>query len=161
VPGSRRAKVSLRSSPDGSFALVVDGVHSDSDIREIFRGGRFSLTDELPDAAHLRIALLKNAYLAACLAVGEPLSSPDADTVRAELLAAINDQGLLEVGPGSFASRLIVLRVYDEPPYPLYLATAQRGGAFVYGFGLGRFGFVSWPVPDLLDAARSFYEPRA
>ena len=159
VPGLRAGgKAALRHLGDGEFALLIDGPTSDPALTDIFRSGAFILHASEPDEASWRTALLKSAYLAACLVLGEIPVAEQAAAMRAELIAAADDPGVLAAGAGPHAKGLIVLRLFTDPPYPLYAATVEREGTIIYGFGLGRFGFVSWPLPDVFVAASAVYQ---
>ena len=61
-----------------------------------------------PDLRRIRIAALKNAYLAACLITGEILTTPEGEQVRAELMAVrdLRRQDGFTLGPAARAIRL-------------------------------------------------------
>jgi len=109
VQGARKtSRLLLRSTPDGKFVLLPEGA-VDPQIADKFQGGaNFNLHYSPPDIRRVRIAALKSAYLAACLVTGEILTTPEADQVRAELLAA-RDQRRRDtplLGPAAQAIRL-------------------------------------------------------
>jgi hypothetical protein len=51
-----------------------------------------------------------------------------------------------------FADSLRMLRGYNDPPTPLYLAAAEVDGQRLAMIGLGHYGLVSWPFADLKGA---------
>lgn len=85
LPGYRNAgDVLLRTTTTGKFALVVSASPRsglDSVLQQARVSGHLTATFTIPPDTW-KIALLKSAYLAACLHLGEVPMSSDADQVR-------------------------------------------------------------------------------
>lgn len=109
VQGARKsARLLLRSAPDGRFVLLPEGF-IDPQITEKFgAGANFDLHYSPPDQRRVRIAALKSAYLGACLIAGEILMTPEAEQVRAELMAAreLRRSDSVILGPAATSMRL-------------------------------------------------------
>lgn len=149
VVGVRRGRgVALLYQGDGTLVCVLD--RADPSVGEMLRNGSVEVGFRPPRRDLWRTALLKHAYLAACVYLQVIPVSPHANFVRDELLDA-RDAG---VGHriGLFADSLRMLRGYNDPPTPLYLAAAEVDGQRLAMIGLGHYGLVSWPFADLKGA---------
>ena len=88
VPGARKtSRLLYRETPDGSFVLVPEGYFDPAISSKFAPGEDFELSYAPPDTRRVRLAVLKNTYLGACLIKGEIITSPEAEQVRAELMA--------------------------------------------------------------------------
>lgn len=159
VPGHRRAsRLTVRSTPDGSFVLLMDG-DADPAIRDLLLSGQLDLTALEPDRNRVRLGLLKHAFLAAFL-LGGPLEGPAADAVRADLLAARNARRRQDVPRSEIALGLTVLRSSEPLPvdWPLAHGVAvEEDGTEIKGVLLAHTTFVSWnwkPVQEIEDDRR-------
>ncbi|TNH26839.1 HNH endonuclease [Micromonospora orduensis] len=146
VRGRRRSgRILIRSTPEGEFVLVIDG-SSHPDIAAMLASGDVDLEASRPDRNRYSIALLKQAYLGACLKFGV-LEDEGVAQVRRDLLAARDAGGKDDVPPSALALGLTVLRHYQPvelaaPPVVravLHKATGPIDGVFL----AGRV-FVSW-----------------
>lgn len=88
VPGARKLpRLFALMGPDG-FALIPEGGALPPAVDPMLRSGSFSMTYRPPDSRRYRLALLKHAYLAACLYLGYVPGIPEADEIRHDLIAA-------------------------------------------------------------------------
>lgn len=146
VQGRRRAsRITVRATPDGRFVLLMDG-DADPAVRDLLLSGQVDLTAFQPDPNRVRLALLKHSYLAACLLNG-PLASPEADAVRADLIAARDAPNRRDVPLSEIALGLTILRSNEPLPinWPVvYCIAATAEGTEVHGVTLARTTFVSW-----------------
>jgi hypothetical protein len=135
----------MRRTPDGDFALIVDG-KSHPDIQGMLESGVVDLTGLIPDPNRYRLALLKHAYLAACLKFGKLVGAP-ADQIRHDLIAARDAAGRKNVPYSALAMGLTVLRVHSStPPVPSALvhAVVLAEEEPMHGVILAGRVFVSW-----------------
>ena len=147
VLGQRRAReFTLSLQVDGAPVWVLDRM--DPAVREMLKNGSLEMTYELPNRALWSAALLKHAYLAAVVYLRAIPHSADAVTLREELLAA--RQAGADHKMGAVAAQLRSVRIYQDPPAPVYLAVAELDGKTLPMLGLGRYGAVAWPIPDLM-----------
>lgn len=148
VAGLRRAApIRLRATRDGECALIVVG--SDRALRGMFdAGGDFSMEFAEPDPARYEVALLKHAYLAACLHLREVPTGPAADAVRAELVRVRDAPDRYKLPPSPIAGRLRYGRSYEPTGSGLLLAWAT------WSDGTGELALllagilVTWPIED-------------
>jgi hypothetical protein len=145
--GSRRSsRILLRTTPAGEVVLFMDGGF-DAEIIDMLNGGRVDLTGLQPDRNRYRIALLKQAYLAACMKFGIPRDEAG-DEIRHDLIAARDAPGRRAVPLSQLALGLTVLR-RDEPIHvalpPVVWAVAQDTATSDEGVLLAGRVFISWP----------------
>lgn len=154
VPGRRRVpKIYYRETADASsFALFVDQKVS-PEIMEMLASGEWRMHYRQPDPRRYRLALLKHAYLAACLYLHRVPDTPDARAIRAVLLAARDTPRGGQPPESPLADRLAIHRSHSgtQGP-PLALATPQhaeddRDREIL--ISLAGVLFVSWPFRDL------------
>lgn len=145
VPGRRRARgVSVRFQDDGKFVMLVD--NPDPAVRDMLQSGGFDMSWSSPGEPVWRTALLKHAYLVACVYLRQVPDTPHTSAVRSELLRSRRDPG--KVGP--IARQLRLVRITGTPPWPVSIAAADidGDGSAKAMVGLGRYGLVPWPMPD-------------
>lgn len=158
VSGRRAAKVALRSSegrPSGMFIRSAA-----PGFEEALNSGSGKLTVNPLDMEQVTAAVLKHAYLAACLHQLVVPESPDVQRVRAVLLAARSRDKL------ALNAALMELQKTDAlPAYGWVVATSAptiflfegelrgkgTGKRWMFMLG-GRFG-VEWPFPDVAPRA--------
>lgn len=148
VAGLRRAApIRLRATRDGEFALIVVG--GDRALPGMLdAGGHFSMEFAEPDPARYEVALLKHAYLAACLHLREVPTGPAADAVRAELVTISESPDRFKLPPSPIAGGLRYARSYEQVGSELSLAWAT------WSDGTGQLALVlsgllvSWPIDD-------------
>ncbi|MEV4418217.1 hypothetical protein [Catellatospora sp. NPDC049609] len=154
VPGQRHAgRLLLRHLPDGQFVLLQDGPY-DPAIADILRSGNVDLKGCLPNDDHVRLALLKNAYLAGCLKFGIQ-EGGYADETRADLIAARDAKNRQDIPPSRIARGLMVRRLSGPVPSAaasVAIAIANDPTGPVPGVVLAGRIFVSW-TSDLGTAA--------
>jgi hypothetical protein len=173
LPGSRVAGgVLLRDAADGKFALVISGRPEDG-VHDVLttgaRSNQVTGTFVLPTGAW-RVMLLRAAYLAACVHLGEVPVTADAEHARAMIRNGTFAPGAATVGLGERSVPLRVFRIYDANETQarrIWIGVAilpwTGGGVPIFGVGLGHVAFVTWPIPDTrYDAiARAKRDPSA
>jgi hypothetical protein len=118
IPGRRHAgRILWRANPQGEFVLVLNGRY-DRAIIDMLASGQVDLTGLLPDSNRYRLALLKHAYLAACLRFGVP-EGDGADQVSPDLIAARDAPSRHDVPESRLALGLTVLRRQEPPAEPI------------------------------------------
>jgi hypothetical protein len=146
VQGARRtARIPVKWTPDGKFVLLLSG-NIDPAIDEMLRREEINLAGLLPDENRWRFALLKHAYLAACLQAGIP-EGADGDHVRRDLIAARDAAGRSEVPHSPLAMGLTVVRHIGAAALasaPLVRAVIHMGEEPMEGVVLAGRVFVSW-----------------
>lgn len=145
VQGARGAgRILRRTTPAGESELVVEGKY-DPDVRDMLQGGEVELAGLLPDWNRVNLALLKHAYLAACMRYGM-LEGEVADQIRADLVAARDADGPQNVPTSALALGQRVSRGGEPTPGipPLVRAIAQEADGPGPGVVLGGWVFVSW-----------------
>lgn len=155
VRGARKTgRVRVRKTPDGQFAIVVAA--GDPAVREMLEaGGEITMIVTEARPARIEVALLKHAYLAACLHLGEVPQGSVADAVRAELIAVrdATDRNVLPATP--LAGSLDYGRSYEPAGSSLHLAlVASQGRAPVLAILLGSV-WASWPLGDSATVDRA------
>jgi hypothetical protein len=118
----------------------------DPAIIDMLKSGQVDLAGLLPDRNRYRLALLKHAYLAACMKFGV-LQGDAADHVRRDLIAARDAPSRKEVPESTLALGLTVLRQHQ--PFRLVTAPVVRAIAHETtgpcdGVLLAGRVFVSW-----------------
>jgi hypothetical protein len=145
VQGARGAgRILGRTTPSGESELVVEGTYH-PDLRGMLESGEVELAGLLPDWNRVNLALLKHAYLAACVTYGV-LEGDVADLIRADLVAARDADGPQNVPTSALALGQRVSRG-GEPTLgipPLVRAIAQEADGPGPGVVLGGWVFVSW-----------------
>lgn len=153
VRGARRGpRIYVLDSP-GGFALIP-GDELAVEVDTMLRAGTFDLHYRQPDPRRFRIALLKHAYLAACLYLGYVPDIDDAVAVR-EALIGVRDAPKRMVPPEEpLAQRLAVYRS-GQPASgpPLAIVRTQpadiANGVPEYLISLAGSLFVSWPFSEV------------
>ena len=144
TPGARRCGlIQVRRTAAGEPLLILDGA-CDPALDDILQRGAAGLLFARPDRRLYSLALLKHAYLAACMKFGVP-EGKAADQVRRDLIAARNASGLQNVPASKLALGLTILRQGKPAPIPpvvyaiAHLPDGPRPGVIL----AGRV-FVSW-----------------
>jgi hypothetical protein len=153
VQGARRpGRIFFRVTSDGKPVLLMDE-STDPGVRELLLSDNVDLTANEPDHNRVRLALLKHAFLAACLVFG-PLEGPDADAVRADLIAARDAPSRQQVPRSAIALGLTVLRGEPRVKWPplVYCIADMEDGAEIHGVTLAGRTFVSWSSEPVADA---------
>jgi hypothetical protein len=156
VPGARNGgEVLLRSTVSGKPVLVVYGRPVHEVLTAAGLDDQVSCTLAVPTGAW-KIALLKAAYLAACIHLGEIPHTPDADYARKMIRAETFGPWEPKVGLGADAVPFRIFRRYavgHEEARRVWIGAAGMpwsGGVLpIFGVGLGAVAFVTWPIPDL------------
>jgi hypothetical protein len=146
--GTRRSgPVMVRRATDGKFVIGIEP--GDAAVQEMLESGddiSMIVTEASP--ARVEVALLKHAYLAACLHLGEIPAGPEADAVRSELIAVRDAPDRHQLPPTPLASALDYGRSYDAAGSALHLAlVSSHGREPVLSVVLGS-QWVSWPIAD-------------
>lgn len=147
VPGARRVgRLLVLKGPDG-LALIPDCVDFPPGVDPMLHSGSFTMNYRLPDSRRYRLALLKHAYLAACLYLGYVPGIPEADEVRRDLVAARDTAKRDEPPSSRLADRLEFYRSGCGRQGPrLAIVLAQRPGEDPKPLiSLAGTLFVSWP----------------
>lgn len=158
VQGDRKSgRILWRTTPAGEFVLLMNGCY-DPAITDMLKSGQVDLAGLLPDRNRYHLALLKHAYLAACMKFGV-LQGDAADHVRRDLIAARDAASRKAVPESTLALGLTVLRQHQ--PFrpvttPVVTAIAHELTGPCYGVLLAGRVFVSW-------SSRTFdvYKPAA
>jgi hypothetical protein len=169
LTGSRAGgSVLLRGTTDGRFALIVSGHPADGVRRVLATAG---LTDEVTGTFALpngrwKFALLKAAYLAACVHLGEVPNTPDAEYTRAVIRSGTFGPREASVGTGNDALPFRIFRIYEVDEAEarrVWIGVAalpwMGGDVPIFGVGLGAVAFVTWPLPDLRHRAIALIRP--
>jgi hypothetical protein len=128
----------------------------DRAITGMLKSGQVDLAGLLPDRNRYHLALLKHAYLAACMKFGV-LQGDAADQVRRDLIAARDAANGKAVPESALALGLTVLRQHQ--PFrpvtaPVVRAVAHEPNGPCHGVLLAGRVFVSWSS-RLLDIHQS------
>jgi hypothetical protein len=157
LPGNRNAgDVLFRTTANGHFAMVVSSSPRsglDCVLERAKVTGHFTATFAMRSGIW-KVALLKSAYLAACLHLGEVPRTQDADHVREIIRSGSFGLGGDSVGVQEpFPFR--VFRIYGASTTTarrLWVGVAwipwKGGDVPIFGVGLGSVAFVTWPIPD-------------
>jgi hypothetical protein len=151
VPGARRVpRLLALKGPDG-FALIPEGGDLPPDVDSMLRSGSFTMTFRPPDSLRYRLALLKHAYLAACLYLGYVPGIPEAEEIRHDLIAARNTPKRDQPPSSRLAERLKFYRSgRGRQGPPLAIVAARRPGEDPEPLiSLAGTLFVSWPFSTL------------
>jgi hypothetical protein len=149
VRGSRRvAPVRLRTTPDGGFVLVVTGGDRGA-IRDMLdAGGEMQMEFAEPDPHRYQVALLKHAYLAACLHLGKVPEGAASDDVRAELIAIRDSADRHDLPAAPISASLDYGRSYEPTDGALHIGSLDDSdGNAVLKIVMGAI-VVSWPLND-------------
>jgi hypothetical protein len=144
VRGTRHSsRLLCRTTPKGEPVLIVDRGF-DPAVRDLLLSGKVDLTACVPDENRVRIALLKHAFLAACLRIG--LLGPEGDIVRRDLIAARDAASRRKVRRSDLALGLTLLRADDGSrlDFPVVYSLATDDEETIHGVVLGGTTFVSW-----------------
>lgn len=141
-----------RKASDGSFLLAADGELS-ADARMMLSSGAVNITYQPPDPRRYRLALLKHAYLAACLYLRQAPGAGDAQTIRDDLLTVRDLPRKASPPESEIASRLDIYRsgVGRQGPPLALVAQADpraRDAEPQVLISLAGVVFVSWPFND-------------
>lgn len=144
VQGPRKEKrLLVRNTPNGAPVLVVEG-RAHPDLPAMLASGEIALDAPLPNWGRCMTALLKHAYLAACLVYGR-LEGEVADEIRRDLVAARDAKSRQDVQVSKLAMGLTVCRTYDpSTDEPAIRATLHEPAGDVEGVLLVGRIFVSW-----------------
>lgn len=163
LPGARAAGgVLLRGTAKGSWALLVSGRAAEG-AREVLTTagttGEVTCVFTLPTGAWT-VALLKAAYLAACLHLREIPTTADGEYAREVIRSGTFGIDGPTVSVGKDAVPFRVFRQYAVPAadaHRLWIGVAlfpwSGGSVPIFGIGLGAVAFVTWPLPDCRDKA--------
>jgi len=146
VQGDRKSdRILWRTTPAGEFVLLMNSRH-DPAIIDMLKSGQVNLAGLLPDRNRYHLALLKHAYLAACMKFGV-LQGDAADHVRRDLIAARDAANRKTVPESTLALGLTVLR-HHQPlrpvTAPVVRAIAHEPTGPCHGVLLAGRVFVSW-----------------
>jgi hypothetical protein len=145
-------RVLVRNTPEGELILLFDGVQDE--VTEMFKSGDVDFEAILPDWNRCSLALLKQAYLSACMTYGI-LEGELADDVRRELIAARDAKTKQSVPVGKLAAGLTIYRTYDPiTSEPLMRAVVHDQNGPIEGVLLAGRVFVSWSMTVGVDVPR-------
>lgn len=122
-------------------------------MRQILASGEFNLSYREPDPRRWRLALLKHAYLAACLHLRCVPDTEDARKIRAALVAARDAPKNRRPPESEIASRLNVYRSHSGAQGPSLALVAveavDNNPEPDVLISLAGVLLVSWPLSDL------------
>lgn len=156
IPGRRHVPtIYHRQAPDGTFVWLVDGQLA-PEVKQMLASGKLDMHYRPSEPRRYKLALLKHAYLAACLHRKDVPDTELARAIRADLVTArdaITDAQLPESKP---ARRINVYRSHlgrQGPPLAL-VAKQDPSGEIEPEVLISLAGviFVTWPFPDLPPA---------
>jgi hypothetical protein len=146
VQGARQSsRILWRETLAGEFVLLMNGRY-DPAIIDMLKTGQVALAGLLPDRNRYRLALLKHAYLAACMKFGV-LQGDTADEIRRDLMAARDAASRTDVPQSRLALGLTVLRRHRPcrpGTAPVVWAVAHVPADPCDGVLLAGRVFVSW-----------------
>lgn len=150
VPGLRGApRMLLRRSLEGELAMIEDKGKRDPNISAMLASGTAQLHGRIPNPRVWRVAALKHAYLAACLALGEIPNTDHAAALRG-VLVMTRDARRGEFPPESNLAKTIRVAQSNQPaqgPTILLVALVDVDNEIVdYGLSFAGTLFVSWPL---------------
>jgi hypothetical protein len=155
VRGRRHSgRTLLRTAEDGRIAVMFDRM--DPEIVAALNAGATELTltwDEDPAARQL--AVLKHAYLAACVYLRTIPRRGSAERIRAELIAARDTPSGVALRVGPEARRIQFYKTFaapSGPPLALHEEQADDGESRRFLISLAGTLVVSWPFDDLFPA---------
>jgi len=146
VQGDRKSgRILWRTTPAGEFVLLMNGRY-DPAITDMLNSGQVDLAGLLPDRNRYHLALLKHAYLAACMKFGV-LQGDAVDQIRRDLTAARDAASRKDVPESRLALGLTVLRRHQPfrpVPASVAWAVAHEATGPCHGVLLAGRVFVSW-----------------
>jgi hypothetical protein len=146
IRGDRKSgRILWRTTPAGEFVLLMNGRY-DPAIIDMLKSGQVDLAGLLPDRNRYHLALLKHAYLAACMKFGV-LQGDAADEIRQDLIAARDAASRQAVPESRLALGLTVLRRHQPSSpvtAPVVTAVAHEPTGPCHGVLLAGRVFVSW-----------------
>jgi hypothetical protein len=146
IRGDRKSgRILWRTTPAGEFVLLMNGRY-DPAIIDMLKSGQVDLAGLLPDRNRYHLALLKHAYLAACMKFGV-LQGDAADEIRRDLIAARDAASRQAVPESRLALGLTVLRRHQPASpvtAPVVTAVAHEPTGPCHGVLLAGRVFVSW-----------------
>jgi HNH endonuclease len=150
VQGRRRVpRILLRPDSEGRVGMIFDVGKIDPALAAILKSGTGQIEYRVPNPRVWRLAALKHAYLAACLALREIPNTDHAAAVRGVLVAARDGEGG-ELPPETGLSKGLRLARSHKPaegPTVLLVALVDaEGQPKDYGFSFAGTLFVSWPL---------------
>ncbi len=150
VPGRRKVpRILLRPDSEGRVGMIFDAGKIDPALDAIMMSGTGEIEYSVPNPRVWRVAALKHAYLAACLALGEIPNTNHAGAVRG-VLVATRDRERGELPPETGLSKGLRLARSHQPaqgPTVLLVALVDAEGLPKdYGFSFAGTLFVSWPL---------------
>lgn len=150
VLGARRVpRVLLRTTSDGEVVMIQDKGKNAPNIGAMLAGGTAEIHYRIPDPRVWRVAALKHAYLAACLALGEIPNTDHAAFLRG-ILVMTRDSKRGELPPENTLAKTIRIAQSNQPaqgPTVLLVALVDADDEIVdYGLSFAGTLFVSWPL---------------
>jgi hypothetical protein len=150
LPGVRRApRLLLRTTSDGEAVMIQDRGRSDPNIEAMLASGTARMHYRIPNPRVWRVAALKHAYLAACLALGEIPDTDHAAALRG-ILVLTRDAERGELPPENNLSMTLRVAQSNQPAHgpTILLAALVNAEDEIVDYGLSFSGtlFVSWPL---------------
>lgn len=158
-------RILLRPDSENRVGMIFDAGEIDPALDAILRSGTGQIECRVPNPRVWRMAALKHAYLAACLALGEVPDTDHAAAVRA-VLVATRDRERGQLPPETGLSKGLRLARSHQPaqgPTVLLVALVDAEGRPTdYGVSFAGTLFVSWPLDAALfwEAVRRLGIPR-
>lgn len=150
TPGKRHVpRILLRPDSEDRVAMMFDVGKVDPAVDAILTSGTGQIHYKIPNPRVWRMAALKHAYLAACLALGEVPATDHAAYVRG-VLVTTRDSERGQLPPDTGLSQGLRVAQSHQPargPTILLVALVDDDGLPLdYGFSFAGTLFVSWPL---------------
>ena len=144
--------VDMLTTDDGQFMLMAR-LDRESHAA-LAQAKQFGLEFRRPEKSRAKVAALKHAYLAACLALGQIPEGPHADKIRDLLVATRDLDRDAELPSSQIVEDTAIWRTHTAPSGPSLALMAPEGdGAAELWISLAGVVGVRWPLPGHEHAA--------
>jgi hypothetical protein len=140
-------RVDMLTTDDGQFVLVP---RLDPESQAALAHAReFGLEFRQRDMSRVKVAALKHAYLAACIALGRIPAGVQADNIRQLLMCARDVDRDAELPSNQILDDMEIWRTHAKPSGPsLALMAHERDGATELWISLAGVAGIRWPLPS-------------
>lgn len=150
VPGDRQGPRLLhRENENGEFGFFFDRGRIDPGISQILEGSAFDMTFSAPDPGRVQVAILKSAYIAACIILEQIPVSDRAVAIREELAAALATPRNHRLEAGPIAESIRAHRTYRPATRGEVSLVVEPGDPPTFLVSLADVLVVDWPLEPL------------